>query len=67
MEQTLEENETTPDLQKATIDILTGVQTCSIPHQYSFGQANFGVGLTFQGIMFDQADIKWIHIFFSGV
>ena len=65
MEQILEEKETSPDPQKEIIDILTGVRIGNLPHQHSFGCANFGHGLTLQGIMCDLADIGWIN-FFSG-
>ena len=58
LKQILEEKETAPDLQKAIIGILTGVRIGSLPRQYSFGQANFGLGLTLQAIIRDQANIR---------
>ena len=59
------EKETSPDLQKVIIGNLTGVRKSNHPHQYSFGQANFGDCLTLPGILRDQLDIGWLN-FLSG-
>ena len=65
LEQILNEKETAPDIQKAIIGSLNGIQMSNLPHRYTFGQTHFGRGLSLQGIMSDQADIGWIN-FFSG-
>ena len=57
----MEEKETAPDIQKAIIGSLSGLQIDNLPHQYTFGIAHFGRGLSLQGIMSDQADIRWIN------
>ena len=61
----LDDKEAAPDIRKAIIGSLNGIQIGNLPHQYTFGRAHFGHGLSLQGIMSDQADIGQIN-FFSG-
>ena len=53
----MDEKNIAPDIQRAIIDSLNGIQIGNLPYYSTFGQAHFGRGLSFQGIMSDQADI----------
>ena len=63
LEQILEDKETASNLQKAIIGSLNNVQICNLPHQYIFGNAHSGQGLSLQNIMSDQAEIGWVISF----
>jgi len=57
----LEDLETAPMITKTIIGRLRNVHNDTTPSIYSFGNSDFGGGITIRSIIEDQADIGWTN------